>query len=52
MRIKSETFDIFQKFIGQVDCQSGKKLKHLRPDFEGEITNEAFEEYISKEVVK
>ena len=52
MRTKSQTFDIFQKFIRQAERQSGKKLKHLRTDFGGEFANKAFEEYTSKEGVK
>ncbi len=44
MKTKSQTFDTFQKFIRQGERQSGKKLKHLRTDFEGEFANKAFEE--------
>ncbi len=52
MRIKSQTFDIFQKFIRQAERQSGKKLQYLCTDFEGEFANKAFEKYTSKEGVK
>ena len=52
IRTKSQTFDTFQKFIRQAECQSDKKLKHLRTDFGGEFANRAFEEYTSKEAVK
>ncbi len=52
MRIKSQTFDIFQKFIRQAERQSRKKLKHLRTDFGGEFANKTFEEYTSKGGVK
>ncbi len=52
MKTKSQTFDTFQKFIRQVERQSGKNLKHLRTNFKGEFANKAFEEYTSKEGVK
>ncbi len=43
MRTKGQAFNIFQKFICQVERQSGNKLKHLRINFEGESANKAFE---------
>ena len=52
MKTKSQTFDIFQKFICQVESQSGKNLKHLHTDFKGEFANKLFEKYTSKEGVK
>ena len=52
MRTKIQTFDIFQRFICQAECQSGKKLKHLYTDFGREFANQAFEEYIFKEGIK
>ncbi len=52
MKIKSQTFDTFQKFIRQAERQPGKKLKHLRTDFKEEFANKAFEKYKSKEDVK
>ncbi len=52
MRTKGQAFDIFQKFICRTERQSGKKLKHLRTDFEGEFANQAFEEYTAKEGIK
>ncbi len=52
MRTKSQTFDIFQKFICQAERQSGEKPKHLRIDFGREFANEKFEEYTSKGGVK
>ena len=52
MRTKSQTFDIFQKFIRQAERQSGKKLKHLYTDFGGEFANQVFKEYTAKEGVK
>ncbi len=52
MKPKSQTFDIFQKFIRQAERQSGKKLKHLHTDFGGKFANKMFEEYTSKESVK
>ncbi len=43
IRTKEQAFDKFQKFIRQVECSSGKKLKQLRIDFGGEFANQAFE---------
>ena len=52
MRTKSQAFDTFQKFICQAEYQLGKKLKHLRINFEEKFANKAFEEYTAKEGVK
>lgn len=52
MRIKSETFDKFQKFVCEVECKSGKILKHWQTDLEWKFANEAFEENIPKESVQ
>ena len=52
MRIKSQALDTFSKFICQAECQSDKKLKHLRTDFGKKFANCIFEEYKSKEGVK
>ena len=49
MRTQGQVFDTFQKFFGQAERQSGKTLKHLPTDFEGEFAKLAFEEYTSKE---
>lgn len=52
MRTKGQAFEIFQKFICRAERQSGKKLKHLRTNFGGEFTNQAFEEYTAKKGIK
>ena len=52
MRTKSQTFETFQKFICQVECQSEKKLKYLYTDFGGEFANQAFEKYTAKQGIK
>ncbi len=49
MRTQGQVFDTFQKFFCQAERQSGKTLKHLPTDFEGEFAKLAFEEYTSKE---
>lgn len=52
MRTKNQAFDTFQKFICYAKQQLKKKLKYLRTNFEGEFTNQAFEEYTAKEGIK
>ncbi len=52
MRTKGQAFDIFEKFIRQVERQSGNKLKHLRTDFGRKFANKTFEEFTAKEGIK
>ena len=52
MKIKSQTFDTFHKFICPEERQSGKKLQHLRTNFGRKFANKPFEEYTSKEGIK
>ena len=52
MRTRSQTFDIFQKFICQAERQSRKKLKHLCTDFGEEFANQVFKEFTAKEGLK
>lgn len=52
IRTKGQTFDIFQKFICLVECQSGKKLKYLKANFQGKFANEVFKEYTALEGIK
>lgn len=52
LKTKSEIFDIFQKFICQVESQSGKKFKYLYINFDKKFVNQAFEKYIAKKTVK
>lgn len=52
MKTKSRVFDILQRFICQVECQSRKKLKHICINFREEFVNQAFEEYTTKKGIK
>ena len=45
MRTKYKAFDIFQKFIRQVERQSGNKLKYLHTDLRKKFVKRAFEEF-------
>lgn len=52
IKIKSQTFNIFQKFICQVERQLEKKLRHLHINFEKVFANQAFKEYTAKKDIK
>ena len=42
MKIKSDVFNIFFKWKNMAETQTGKKIKHLRTDNDGESCNDQF----------
>lgn len=52
MKTKGLAFNIFQRFIHQVEYQSKKKFKYLFTNFGGEFINQTFDKYTIKENIK
>lgn len=45
IKTKNEAFEVFKKFVANVEKESGKTLKVLQTDGGGEFTSHAFEEF-------
>ena len=52
LRLKSEVFGIFQRFLAMVENQTNKKLKCLRSDNGGEYMSNAFQEFCDSKGIK
>ena len=52
LKAKSEVFDRFREFKTLMENQTGKKIRVLRTDNEGEYTSNEFLEYCSAEGIK
>jgi len=51
LKHKLDTFEVFKKWLAQVENESGRKLKCLKFDNEGEYHDGKFEEFcISREI--
>ena len=45
MKRKSDMFDVFKKWLAQIENESGRKLKCLKSDKRGEYCDGRFEEF-------
>jgi transposase InsO family protein len=52
MKTKDEVFNRFQEFRAQVENQTGKKIKVLRSDNEGEYTSNEFKDFYKEAEIK
>ena len=52
LKLKSDTFSIFQKFVSLMENQTGQKLKDLRSDNGGEYMSKAFEDFCDAKGIK
>lgn len=52
MKNKDEVFSRFKEFKVLVENQTGRKIKMLRSDNEGEYTSNAFKDFYAQEGIK
>ena len=52
LRLKSDTFSVFEKFVALVENQTGKTLKALRSDNGGEYMSKQFQDFCDAKGIK